>query len=336
MRMRWLGKTGLQVSELCLGTATFGGRGKFKMSGDLDQKGANQIVDMAFDAGINFFNTAELYSFGLAEEIFGKALGARRNEGIIISKVNQSISPGKNDAGLSRKHIIEACEGSLRRIGTDYLDIYELHGFDPNTSLETTMRALEDLVTQGKVRYIGCSNFAAWQMMKCLAISEKYGWNKFVTLESMYSLAARALEYELIPACLDRDISVLAYSPLHAGLLSGKYRRDKPWPTGTRIQSPDKAGAWAFNPEVLFSIIDELDNIAKKRNVSVAEVALNYVLRKPGICSIIIAARNVPQMEQNLNSAKWQITPEEVQRLDVVSSPEFPYPYTLPDPNSDI
>ncbi len=336
MRMRWLGKTGLQVSELCLGTATFGGVGKFKASGELDQKGANQIVDMAFDAGINFFNTAELYSFGLAEEIFGKALGTRRKEAIIISKVNQSATPGKNDAGLSRKHIIEACDASLRRIGTDYLDIYELHGFDPNTSLEITMRALEDLVTQGKARYIGCSNFSAWQMMKCLAISERYGWNKFVTLESMYSLAARALEYELIPACLDQGISVLAYSPLHAGLLSGKYRRDKPWPQGTRIQAPDKAGAWAFKPEVLFGIIDELDNIAKQRNVTVAEVALNYVLQKPGICSIIIAARNIPQMEQNLKSANWQITPEEVKRLDAVSSPESPYPYTLPDPNSDI
>ena len=161
MRMRWLGKTGLQVSELCLGTGTFGGSGRFKNSGELDQKGANRIVDMAFNAGINFFNTAEVYSDGLAEELLGKALGARRKDTFVISKVSQLVSPGKNDGGLSRKHIMEACEASLKRIGTDYIDIYELHGIDPNTSLEETMRALDDLVSQGKVRYIGCSNLAA-------------------------------------------------------------------------------------------------------------------------------------------------------------------------------
>jgi len=336
MRIRWLGKTGLQVSELCLGTATFGGRGKFKMSGELDQKGSTQIVNMALDAGVNFFNTAEVYSDGLAEELLGKALGARRKDVIIISKVNQRASPGKNDGGLSRKHIMGACEASLRRLGADYIDIYELHGIDPNTSFEDTMRALNDLVTQGKVRYIGCSNFYGWQLMKCMAISEKNHWNKFVTLESMYSLAARGLEYECVPACLDQGVAILAYSPLHAGLLSGKYRRDKPWPTGTRIQSPEAAGAWSFKPGNLFRIIDILDKIARARKVSIAEVALNYVLQKPGICSIIIAARNAPQMEENLKTMKWQIKPVEVARLDAVSDPEHIYPYDIKDPNSKI
>ena len=336
MRMRWLGKTGLQVSELCLGTATFGGVGKFKMSGDLDQKGANRIVDMAFDAGINFFNTAEIYSDGVAEEMLGKALGNRRKDVIVISKVKQNGTPGKNNGGLSRKHIIEACEASLKRIGTDYIDIYELHGIDHNTSLEQTMRAMDDLVTQGKVRYIGCSNFNGWELMKCIAISEKHGWNKFITLESMYSLAARGLEYELIPACLDQGVVVLSYSPLHAGLLTGKYRRDKPWPAGTRIVSPEEAGTWKFNPEILFGIIDELDSIAKERNVSVAQVALNWVLQKPGICSIIFAARNAAQAEENLKSAGWQMTPEEVARLDAVSKLERIYPYAPPNPNSKI
>jgi aryl-alcohol dehydrogenase-like predicted oxidoreductase len=336
MRMRWLGKTGLQVSELCLGTATFGGRGKFKNSGELDQKGATQIVNMAFDAGINFFNTAEVYSSGLAEEIFGKALGARRKDAIVITKVNQRVAPGKNDGGLSRKHIIEACEASLRRIGTDYIDIYELHGIDPNTSLEETMRALDELVSQGKVRYIGCSNFCGWQLVKCMAISEKNGWNRFITLESMYSLAARGLEYELVPACLDQGVAILAYSPLHAGLLSGKYRRDKPWPTGTRIRSQKEAGAWSFKPEILFEIIDELDRIATERNVTVPQVALNYVLQKPSICSIIIAARNAPQMEENLKTMEWQITPGEIARLDKVSEPEHMYPYDIDDPKSNI
>ncbi len=336
MRMRWLGKTGLQVSELCLGTATFGGRGKFKMSGELDQKGATHIVDMAIDAGINFFNSAELYSYGLAEEMLGKALGDRRKDMIVITKVNQVASPGKNDGGLSRKHIMEACEASLKRIGTDYIDIYELHGIDFNTSFEDTMRALDDLVTQGKVRYIGCSNFSGWQLMKCMAISEKHGWNRFITLESMYSLAARGLEYELVPACLDQDVVILPYSPLHAGLLSGKYRRDKPWPTGTRILSPEEAGAWSFKAENLFRIIDELDIIAKERNVSIAQVALNWVLRKPAIGSIIFAARNAAQAEENLKSMEWQITPEEVARLDAVSEPDRKYPYAIPDPNAKI
>ncbi len=336
MRMRYLGVTGLQVSELCLGTATFGGRGKFKMSGELDQKGANQIVDMAFDAGINFFNTAEVYSYGLAEEILGKALGNKRKDVIVISKVNQVVAPGQNNGGLSRKHVIEACEASLKRIGTDYLDIYELHGIDHHTSLEITMRALDDLVGQGKVRYIGCSNFPGWQFMKCLGISEKYGWNKFVTLESLYSLAARGLEYEVIPACLDQGVSVLGYSPLHAGLLSGKYRRDKPWPAGTRIVSPNEAGLWAFKPEILFNIVDKLDDIAKKRNVTIAQVAMNYIVNKPGVCSIIFAARDARQMEENLKVENWQITPEEIKQLDEVSSPDMFYPYAPPDPNSKI
>ncbi len=336
MRKRWLGKTGLQVSELCLGSATFGGRGKYKMSGELDLKGATQIVDMAFEAGINFFNTAEVYSDGLAEELLGKALGNRRKDIILISKVNQRVAPGKNDGGLSRKHIIEACDASLRKIGTDYIDIYELHGIDPNTSFEDTMRALDYLVTQGKVRYIGCSNFAAWQLMKCLAISEKHGWNKFITLESMYSLAARGLEYELIPACLDQGIAVLAYSPLHAGLLSGKYRPGQPWPKGTRIRSAEEAGAWAFKPEKLFAILDELERIAKERDVTIPQVALNYVLQKPAICSIITAARNVPQMEEILRSAEWQISPEEVNQLDKISDPDHMYPYDIKDPNAKI
>jgi aryl-alcohol dehydrogenase-like predicted oxidoreductase len=334
--MRWLGKTGLQVSELCLGTGTFGGLGKFKNSGELDQKGANKIVDMAFNAGINFFNTAEMYSDGLAEEILGRALGVRRKDVIVISKVSHRAIPGKNDLGLSRKHILEACEASLRRIGTDYLDIYELHGVDPNVAHEEVMRAMNDLVSQGKVRFIGCSNYSGWELMKCLAIAEKYGWNKFITLEAMYSLAARGLEYELIPVCLDQGVAVLAYSPLHAGLLSGKYRRDKPWPAGTRIRSREEAGSWSFKPENLFRIVDELDRIAAERQVSIPQVALNYVLQKSGVCSIIIAARNVSQMKENLKTMQWQIAPEEVTRLDAVSEPEHMYPYSIYDPNTKI
>ena len=209
MRIRWLGKTGLQVSEICFGTGTFGGVGSSKPTGSLNQSEADRVVSMALDAGVNFFNTAEYYSQGLAEEILGKALGSRRKDVIVISKISYHIKPGENTAGLSRKHIVEACEASLKRLGTDYIDIYEAHGLDPRTEHEITISAMNDLVHQGKVRYIGCSNYAAWNLMKGLAISEKNGWEKFVTLEAMYSLAARWLELELIPACLDQGVAVL-------------------------------------------------------------------------------------------------------------------------------
>jgi aryl-alcohol dehydrogenase-like predicted oxidoreductase len=231
---------------------------------------------------------------------------------------------------------MEACEASLKRLGTDYLDIYELHGIDPNTSFEDTMRALDDLVSQGKTRYVGCSNFSGWQMAKCMGIADKYGWNRFVTLESMYSLLARGLEFELIPACLDMGVVLLAYSPLHAGILSGKYRRDKPWPAGTRIRSLEEAGPWAYDPEKLFRLIDEMDVIAGERHVTVAQVALNWVLQKPGVGSIIVAARNETQMAEILKSADWQMTPEETAKLDAVSEPERAYPYAVRDPNAKI
>ena len=325
MRMRWLGKTGLQVSELCLGSATFGGLGHFKKSGEVNQEQANCIVQTALDAGINFFNTAELYSEGWAEEILGNALASCRRDVILISKAAH-LAPvsGVNTGGHSRKHIMEACEASLRRLKTDYIDIYELHGMDPNTPLEITLRALDDLVRHGKVRSIGCSNFTAWMLMKAMGISDKNGWEKFVTLEAMYSLADRALEHELIPACLDQGLAVLAYSPLHAGLLSGKYRRNHPWPEGTRISDAEDT-LWPFEPERLFNIVDVLASIARDRDVTVSQVALNYLLQKPGVCSLIIGVRNVLQLEENLKAMDWQITAEETARLDAVSEPERLY-----------
>jgi aryl-alcohol dehydrogenase-like predicted oxidoreductase len=323
--MRWLGKTGLQVSELCLGTATFGGLGHFKVSGEVSQEEANRIVRAALDAGINLFNTAELYSEGLAEEILGNALGSARKNAIVISKVaHVAPVPGLNTGGHSRKHIMEACEASLRRLRTDYIDIYELHGMDPNTPLEITLRALDDLVRQGKVRYIGCSNFTAWMLMKAMGISDKNGWEKFLTLEAMYSLADRALEQELIPACVDQGIAVLSYSPLHAGLLSGKYRRNQPWPAGTRIQSAEEP-QWPFEPDQIFNIVDVLDEIARERNVAVPQVALNYVLKKPCVCSLIIGTRKISQLAENLKAMEWQMTAEETERLDRVSEPRRLY-----------
>ena len=321
MRMRWLGKTGLQVSELCLGTATFGGLGHFKVSGEVSQEEANCIVQTALDAGINLFNTAEIYSGGWAEEILGNALGPARKNAIVISKVSHMpTAAGFNTGGSSRKHIMEACEASLRRLKTDYIDIYELHGMDMHTPLEITIRALDDLVRQGKVRYIGCSNFTAWMLMKGIGISERNDWEKFATLEAMYSLADRALEHELVPACLDQGLAILVFSPLHAGLLSGKYRRNAPWPTGTRITSTDE-GQWPFEPEHLFNIVDVMAEIARERDVAIPQVGLNYVLQKPGVSSLIIGARKISQLAENLKAMEWQLTAEETAKLDKVSDP---------------
>jgi len=330
MRKRLLGRTGLWVSELCCGTATFGGLDQFKISGELSQEEANLVIDTALEAGINFFNTAELYSRGLAEQYLGKALGAKRKDNIIVSKVSPFGTPYENDGGHSRKHLIDACDASLKRLGTDYIDLYELHGFDPFTPQEIVMRALEDLVRSGKIRYFGCSNYTAWQMVKGNGIAEKNGWDKFVTLEAMYSLAARELEYELVPACIDQGMAILVYSPLHAGMLTGKYRRGKPWPVGTRLPSPDNTDHWVFEPEKLYPVIDALDNIAKERSVSISQVALNYLLQKPGVCSLIIGTRTIEQLKQNLKAMQWQINQEEVALLDKVSEPRRMYPYELP------
>jgi aryl-alcohol dehydrogenase-like predicted oxidoreductase len=328
MRIRWLGKTGLQVSEICFGTASFGGIGHFKHTGTLNQTEADRVVGIALDAGVNFFNTAELYSDGLAEEILGKALGPKRNEAILISKVNYQIKPGQNSSGLSRKHIVEACEASLKRLGSDYIDIYEVHGLDHRTSQEITISALNDLVHQGKVRYIGCSNYAAWHLMKGLSISERNGWEKFVTLEAMYSLAARWLEHELVPACLDQGVPILAYSPLHAGVLSGKYRRGQPWPEDTRISTQeDAAEKWPFDKERLFGVVDELARIAQEHQGTVSQAAINWVLQKPGICSTIIGVRTAAQLEDNLGAVNWRITGEEMDRLDKLTEPDHQYPY---------
>jgi aryl-alcohol dehydrogenase-like predicted oxidoreductase len=335
MKMSFLGKTGIQVSELCLGTADFGSTGIYAKTGNIGQREADFIVSMALDMGINFFNTAETYSNGNAEEILGKALGKRRKDAIIITKVDSTRTPGLNDGGLSRHHIINGCEASLKRLGTDYIDIYELHRFDPLTPLEVTLRALDDLVRQGKVRYIGCSNFSGWQLMKALAISGENGWERFVTLEAMYSLASRWLEFELVPLCLDQGLGIIAFSPLHGGFLSGKYRRDQPWPAGTRFDNLENTEPWPVEPEKLFDIVEELEKIARDHGVTVSQTALNYLLGKPGVNSLIIGIRTAKQLEENIGATGWQITPEEVARLDKISEPRRRYPYYIYNPVDD-
>jgi aryl-alcohol dehydrogenase-like predicted oxidoreductase len=327
MKMRFLGKTGLQVSELCLGTGSFGGRRGYERTGTIGQEEANRIVGMCLDAGINIFDTAEDYSAGWAEEILGKALGGRRKDVIVVTKVHPTRSAGPNDGGHSRNHIIEGCHASLKRLGTDYIDIYELHMFDEYTPLEVTIRSMDDLVRQGKVRYIGCSNFTGFQLMKSLFISEGNGWERFATLEAMYSLVSRWLEFELIPICLDQGVGILAFSPLHGGYLSGKYRRGQPWPAGTRFKKAEKTGGWPIDLDELYNIVDVLDVIASAHDATVSQAALNYLLHKPGISSLIIGIRTAEQLRENLKATDWELTPEEVARLDAVSQPERRHPY---------
>ncbi len=336
MERRFLGKSGLLVSELCLGTATFGGLGEYGKSGHVNQDEANLIISMALDSGVNLFNTAETYSEGLAEEILGEALGKRRKEAIVITKVNTGRGSGKGSGGLSRNHIIECCDASLRRLKTDYIDIFELHRFDPYTPLEVTLRSLDDLIRQGKVRYTGCSNFSGWQLMKALSIADKNHFDRFITLEAMYSLASRWLELELVPACLDQGLGILAFSPLHGGFLSGKYRRGQPWPQGTRFSDPENTEPWPIETESLFNIVEELDKIAKEHGKTISQTALNYLLQKPGVNSLIIGVRNAKQLEENLKATGWKITPEEVARLDKVSQIKRRNPYFIYTPQEEV
>jgi aryl-alcohol dehydrogenase-like predicted oxidoreductase len=326
--MRFLGKTGVMVSELCLGTAAFGGRGKFKVFGEVGQNEANTLVNMALEAGINFFDTADVYSDGLSEELLGRALGTRRKSIILATKVRHRVGTEPNDTGLSRHHILEACDASLRRLATDYIDLYQVHMFDFNTTLEETMRTLDDLVRQGKVRYIGCSNFTGWQLMKAISISDKHGWERFVTLQAFYSLVARELENELVPLCLDQGLGILCWSPLGEGFLSGKYRRGVPRPQGARLSDPQSKFI-RFDEQKGFDIVEELDRIAKVHQATIAQAAHNYLLRKPGVTSTIIGARTVEQLSDNLKATDWEMTPEEVARLDEISMLPDIYPYWM-------
>ncbi len=326
--MRFLGNTGIKVSEICFGAMTFGGRGYWKAIGELEQKDANTLIKTALDGGINFFDTADVYSEGLAEEMLGKALGNKRKEIILATKVRGRTGKGPNDVGLSRHHIIEGCNSSLKRLGTDYIDLYQVHSFDPFTPLEETLRALDDLVRDGKVRYIGASNYTGWQLMKALSISDKQSLEKFVTLQAFYSLIARDLENELVPLSLDQNLGILPWSPLGGGFLTGKYRRGKKRPESARRTNPQDQFL-QFDEEKGFDIVDELESTAKNHNATITQAALNYLLRKPGVASVIIGAKNKEQLEDNLKTSDWEMTPDEVSRLDALSEPPRAYPYWM-------
>jgi aryl-alcohol dehydrogenase-like predicted oxidoreductase len=330
MQYRQLGKSGLLVSELCFGTMPFGAKGYWEVVGGLDQPMAQRLVDIAIDGGINFFDTADVYSHGQSEEILGKTLKGKREQVVLATKVRGRMGANINDVGLSRRHIIESCERSLKRLGTDYIDLYVVHSFDFMTPLEETLSALNDLVHQGKVRYLGCSNYFAWQLMKALSISERHHWEKFVSLQAYYSLVARDVEYELVPLCEDQGLGLTPWSPLAGGFLSGKYPRENPKAQEGR-RSREEQNFLQLDEDRAYAILDEIKRIAEARGVTPAQVSLNYLLRKPAVNSVLIGATKSDQLQDNLNAVSWLLTQEEVARLDAVSEPPRMYPKWMLD-----
>ncbi|GAB3991024.1 aldo/keto reductase [Spirosoma daeguense] len=326
MQYNQLGNTGVLVSELCLGTMTFGGTGYWKAMGELQQNAVNDIVKTAIDSGINFIDTANVYSFGESEQLLGqaiKALGLSRNELILATKVRGRMGEGKNQVGLGRLQIMQQIEGSLKRLQTDHVDLYQIHGFDPITPLEETMRGLEDVVRSGKVRYIGCSNLAAWQVMKANGIADKYGWTKFISTQNYYSIAGRDIENELVPMVEDQHMAILPWSPLAGGFLSGKYTRsNKPEGDSRRLGFDFPP----VNQERAYDIIDVMAKIAESHGASVAQIALAWVLAKPGVTSVIIGAKNTDQLTDNIKATEVSLTNEQLQQLDEISAMPKPYP----------
>jgi aryl-alcohol dehydrogenase-like predicted oxidoreductase len=326
MQYRQLGRTGLRVSTFTLGTMGFGGTGWATPVGKIDVDGAREEIAIAKDAGVNMIDTADVYSEGLAEEILGQALGNARDEWLIATKVRMPMGEGQNDAGLSRHHVIRGAEASLRRLGTDYIDLFQVHEWDGHTPLEETLSALDDLVRSGKVRYIGCSNYGAWQMMKALGYSDRLGLERFASNQLYYSLQSRDIETEIVPACVDQGVGILVWSPLAGGLLSGKYRRGVDAPAGSRHLTE-----WSEPPvhdeDKLYDTIDLAVKIGESHGVSAAQVSLAYIARKPGITSIVVGARTADQLRDNLAAADLELTADEIKALDDVSGTPLSYPF---------
>jgi len=326
MEFRQLGRSGLRVPVLAFGTATFGGGSDFYRAwGSTDVAEAKRLVDLCLDAGVSFFDTANSYSTGMAEEILGAAIAGRRQEVILASKATFPMGPGPNEAGSSRHFLRRACEDSLRRLRTDHIDVYYMHGFDENTPVEETLKALDSLVSSGKVTYVACSNFSGWQLMKSLAVSDRYGWPPYVAHQAYYSLVAREYEWELMPLAIDQGVGTVAWSPLAGGALSGKVRRGELIPEHSRVGQLglERAG----DVERLFDIVAVLEDIAKETGKTVPQVAINWVLHRPTVASVVIGARSETQLRANLAAADWQLDGAHVARLDAVSSRRPIYPY---------
>lgn len=325
MQTRLLGDSGLRVSALALGTVTFGGRGGYEGIGSVRAGEAKRMVDVSLDAGINFFDTADVYSHGLSEEILGEALKGKRDGVVLATKAHGRTGDGPNDVGQSRRHLIRACEDSLRRLGTDYIDLYQVHGFDALTPIEESLAALDDLVRTGKVRYVGCSNYSGWHLMKSLCVSERRGYARFVSQQVYYSLVGRDLEFELVPLSLDQGVGIVVWSPLAGGFLSGKYRRGREEPSNTRRSNVGQDGV--LDEEQGYGVVEVLEEVAANHGATVAQAALNWLLRKPFVSSVIAGARTEEQLLDNLRAAEWDMTDEELTRLDEASEPVPIYPY---------
>jgi aryl-alcohol dehydrogenase-like predicted oxidoreductase len=327
MDYRYLGRTGLRVSELCLGAMTFG------RENEADQAESHAMLNRFVATGGNFIDTANVYTTGVSEEILGRWLTHQHRDDLIIAtKVRFPMGEGPNDVGLSRKHILSSVRASLKRLQTDYIDLYQVHCWDPGTELEETLSTLNDLVRDGLVRYIGVSNFTGWQLQRAIDLSRANGWEPFTCLQPQYNLLCRSTEWELIQVSLREGLGVIPWSPLRGGWLSGKFSRGmKAPPAGSRIETAEKKGwseNWtAYNRESTWRTLDALHSVAKQAGHTPAQVAINWLLRKPGVTAPIIGARNVEQLDTNLESVGWELTPEQVKKLDAASEPELPYPY---------
>ena len=327
MEYRLLGGSGLKVSALSFGTGTFGGATEFfKEWGSTQVDEARRLIDVCFDAGVNLFDTADIYSNGRSEEVLGKALEGKRDKALISTKATFRFGDGPNDVGSSRYHLRRSLEGSLRRLGTDYVDIYHLHGFDALTPVEEVQDTLNKFVREGKVRYIAASNFSGWHLMKSLAVAQRHGWTPFVAHQVYYSLLNREYEWELMPLGLDQKVGALVWSPLGWGRLTGKLRRGQPLPEVSRLHKTAEAGP-AVDDEHLYTVVDALDKVAAETGRTVPQIALNWLLRRPTVSSVIIGARNEEQLRQNLASEGWSLTADQVAALDKVSEVPPIYPY---------
>jgi aryl-alcohol dehydrogenase-like predicted oxidoreductase len=328
MDYRKLGGSGLMVPALTLGTGTFGASGFLKAWGASGAEEATRLVDICLEAGLTMFDSADVYSEGRAEEVLGQAIKGRRDRVLLSTKGTFRTGPGPNDVGSSRQHLVPAVEASLRRLGTDHIDLYQLHAFDAMTPIEETLHVLDGLVRSGKIRYIGCSNFSGWHLMKSLATADRLGLTRYVAHQAYYSLIGRHYEWELMPLALDQGVGTVVWSPLGWGRLTGKIRRGAPLPEVTRLS--DAANTEAGPPvdnEVLYRIVDAIDEVARENGKSVPQIALNWLLQRPTVATVVIGARNEEQLRQNLGAVGWTLTPAQLARLDAASAALPTYPY---------
>ncbi len=327
MEYRQLGGSGFKVPVLSFGTGTFGGKGElFAAWGSSDVKEATRLIDICLEAGLTLFDSADIYSAGVAEEVLGEAIKGRRDQVLISTKATFRSGQGPNDVGSSRFHLIQAIEGSLKRLKTDYIDLFQLHGFDALTPIEEVLSTLDDFIRAGKIRYIGCSNFSGWHLMKSLAIADRNNLPRHIAHQAYYSLIGREYEWELMPLGLDQKVGALVWSPLGWGRLTGKIRRGQPLPETSRLHKTADIGP-QVDDEHLYKVVDALDEIAKETGKSVPQIALNWLLQRPTVASVIIGARNEEQLKQNLGAVGWSLTPEQVKKLDAASERPLIYPY---------